>query len=161
MPTEPRSVKVALDVEVPSTFTAYAPVGKSAGKIVVEMVGGAPHVAATELKPPMSPAELASVDWHGVAWNALRNWVIKNLGQGQVRTNDDLFRFLDEHSDQLTALDRVVDESRRYNRLNREQLDEVAELWLKGGSEAVRQHFHVSRRQADRYVKKAREAGAL
>jgi hypothetical protein len=62
-----------------------------------------------------------------------------------------------EQTRRLQAVDQPAAGSRRYNRLDDDQLAEVLDLWTARGSAAVAQRFCVSRRQADRYIKKARE----
>jgi hypothetical protein len=60
--------------------------------------------------------------------------------------------------------DDQVNEARQYRRRNRvtdDLLERTARLYLEGGARAVADELHVSRRQADRYVARAREAELL
>jgi hypothetical protein len=50
---------------------------------------------------------------------------------------------------------------RQRNRVTSDLLEEAAKLYLEGGAQAVADGLHVSRRQASRYVQRARERGLL
>jgi hypothetical protein len=166
--SSPRPVKVTLDVTLPSSrfgphrVVLEDPSGRSVtvADVSVEMVDGKPefitlHIApgsdvSARSSPTVSPAALATVDWHKAAWDA----VLIEAG-GQVFLDETLTP--NEMVERLREVEQTADESRRYNRLTGDQLAEVLELWNEGGSQAVATRFCVSRRQADRYVKKARQ----
>lgn len=160
-------VKVALDVTVPTRFGPHQivlddPTGHAVtvADVCIEMVNGEPWFTMANLgvdstpPVPLPPAALVGVDWHKAAWDAVRIEAGVQVWTTEAMTPD-------EQAERMRAVDEAGEESRRYNRLNRQQLDEVAELWQRGGAQAVAAHFCVSRRQADRYVQKARQAGAL
>lgn len=146
---------MALDVTVPPSFERIAIKGGFAGLVAIEMVDGEPWIAGLTPTQAMKPTDLDAVDWTAVAWDAVSNQAFSDIASRKPLDSETAYR-------QLQAVKQAALEGgRRYNRLNREQLDEVAEAWRQGGPLAVKERFHVSRRQADRYVKRAREAGAL
>lgn len=158
---------MTLDITLPSSrfgpheVVLEDPAGRSVTTafVSVEMVDGRPEFTRLEFggnsdpPPTVAPEALATVDWSRAAWDA-----VKIEAAAQVWTDDTLS--VDEQVRRLQAVDRTAAEARRYNRLSADDLAEVLELWSAGGSQAVAARFCVSRRQADRYVRRARqEAG--
>ena len=136
----------------------------STAEVQVEMVDGKPEFIRLDIgsgdvgdasSPTVSIDALASVDWHKAGWDAVLAEAMFDVSAYEKGLT------LEEHLRRLQSVDEAAKESRRYNRLTPDELAEVLELWQAGGSQSVAARFCVSRRQADRYVKKAREKAGL
>jgi hypothetical protein len=159
----PEVVRIAVDVDVPTTFkgAGLVPVDDWLGTAEAwcEMVDGRLKFRALYLDPPLSIDEMARADWGDLAQHLTYNAALKHRSPsafdmpttipGSVNTGITF-----EFRDQAAA---AAAHQRTYNRLTFTDYERVLELADKGGPDAVAEAFHVGRRQANRYIRRARD----
>jgi hypothetical protein len=114
----------------------------------IRVLAGRPRVAAVRFNPLLDADDVAKVDYVGMVAMALL---------------EEFHRAFDEDRDEWTTLtiDDLHNLARRNNRWSPSVAQDVAEWYDKGGASLVAAQMHVSRRQADRYIARARREGAL
>lgn len=124
---------------------------------------GVPGLQAIEFTRPATAAQMSTVPWQrvidrSVAWELANQYFAATDPGWATRLSEGDLRSL-----RLDFESRARRLRPRRNRITEKLLTDVAAAYgQSGGSvDAVAERFMVSRRQADRYVARAREAGKL
>jgi hypothetical protein len=114
----------------------------------VRIIDGRPRVAAVHFNPPLDAEDVAKVDYVGMVAMALL---------------EEFHWAMEEYADEAPPriIDTVYNLTRRNNRWSPTVARDVADWYEEGGASLVAARMHVSRRQADRYIARARREGAL
>jgi len=164
--------KFLLTVELPRRFTTtFVPHLHDFADRVAQVTitiddDGTAGVVESEYSRQMSPTEIRAVPWQQVIDAALDDMVLTEVMAAKRSADPLRIDPLRITAEEYAAVDgaavllaRRARKSRR--RLNPKMLDEVAEAYTAGGPDAVADAFFVSRRQANRYIARAREEGHL
>jgi hypothetical protein len=159
-------VAISPVLAVPLTFTEYVAVEDQHGRriatatVTVQLVAGKEQLDTITFEGSLAPAQLRAVDWSALLQQALLIRAMKEttVNLAAHRDDDRLAEFIT--SDLIASLPRLGT-TRTYNRMRYEDYERVASAWRSGGPEAVSDQFHVSLRQANRYVARAKEHGLL
>jgi hypothetical protein len=146
-------VTIGLEVSIPRTFrnvvTIAADQPGTFAHIDVEMVAGRAHLTGVRFLSPLGVNQLDRIDWRHMLREAVKVEGIKNLpAQADAATMTRAVK---------GVMDTSAAQRRSNNRLTYEELRRVNELAAQGGPGLVADTFNVSTRQANRYIKKARE----
>jgi len=159
-------VRVSAMIDVPPVFRSWVPAVHLAdgevvhAVVVVEMVGGKERVKQFALERALAPTELQTVDWVALAQQALLIQAFKETALNvEAFPDDEKAQAFIEHD--LVEAFPAEQTNRTYNRMRYEDYERVAAAWERGGPKEVRRTFHVSLRQANRYVAKTKEFGLL
>jgi hypothetical protein len=160
-------VEVTNLVTVPRVFIEDARVHSSRStelgiaRVSIEMVAGKEHVVGVGFDRPLTPMELAEIDWVRLLREALLLRAMKRSIANLTTVGGDLDAAEAAVRDLATEYPQGAPTARTYNRMRRDDYRRVASAVEKGGLAQVRNDFHVSLRTANRYVKKAKELGIL
>lgn len=159
--------RVGAVLEVPQRFSEHVHAvdldGSALGvaRLDIAVVARREHVVSATFEEPMSPTALLRVDWVRAAHDALLIRAMKEATTTMAATGLDERARATVMDDLIRAVPPGRPSVRTYNRLRFEDYEAVAEAWRSGGPQEVRRRFHVSVRQANRYVAKAKEWGLL
>lgn len=144
---------MTFDANVPRKMTGrLAGIGDRVALVDVEVVDGRPHFVRIEFPEPCD-ARLLGPEWERAGWEVIIAQVVEDEPDGSA-SDDEILR----HARRVVRVDRAAEASRKYNRMTHAQLLEVLELADgPGGVQAVADRFVVGRRQADRYIARARK----
>ena len=116
----------------------------------VEIVDGRAMIRRVDFSRfvPLDAVQLARIDWGRVASDVVVHAVLRE-------------QLPDERG--MEAVLEAGEAQRSYRRLTFDDLGLVAKLWADGGGgpQLIVEHFHVSKRQANRYIARARQEGLL
>lgn len=144
---------MTFDVSVPKTLTARGALLDGRGVLVdIEMIEGRPHLRRVEFITPRDARDLGP-EWERACWDVIVDRVLED-GPDESASDEAILRF----ARGVVRVAKAADASRKYNRMTHAELLEALELADgPGGVQAVADRFNVGRRQADRYIARARK----